>query len=192
MTKFIIRAALHDEANEGWIWTEGFQSRSLVEISNRDNGRSVICQTRKLDNNFLKVYNAENACRRKIKLNQDTIVISSWYRDALGGFDTTDEDDVTGRVVLDVCQRRSLRPWWQMRAASHHPDIVVRLGVRLGGIGIWLGLLSIWLGLLSVVAPGGCAKLITGVSGPVVLLLTGALLIAACWPPRTSPVSSHA
>ncbi|NKE92143.1 hypothetical protein [Rhizobium phaseoli] len=192
MTDYIIRASLHDEANEGWVWVEDFPSRSLIKIIHQTNDRSVVCQTRKFDKNFLDRYNAEGAGRIEInELKQNTIVMSGRYRDALGGFGTTDKDNETGKVTLNLCPLGCWKPWYQMRAASHHPDIVVRLGVRLGAIGIWAGLLSIWLGLLSIVQPGGCAKPIAGVSGLVVLLLAGFFLVAACWPPNTSPRGRH-
>lgn len=187
MTDYIIRASLHDEANDGWVWVEEVSSRSLIKISSKTHGRNVVCQTRKLDENFKSLYNAEGTRRRKIELGQNTIVMPEWYRDALGGFGTTPEDNKTGKVSLEFYQLGRWKPWWQMRAASHHPDIVVRLGVRLGAIGTWLGLLSVWLGLLSMAEPGGCIRLIMGVSGFVSLLIAGGFLVAACWPPNTSP-----
>jgi len=200
MTEYIIRAAMHDEANEGWIWIEGFPSRSLVEISNKENGRSVVCLARELDQNFLNIYNptdkevsGENRSHRfSIELQQDTVVMSSWYRDALGGFDTTKGDNANGKVALDVQRYRGWQPWGQLRAASHHPDIVARLGVRLGAIGMWLGLISIWLGLLSIIPAGGCARLVVGIIVVVLVITVGVALIAGCRGANTSPGERHA
>ena len=188
MTDYIIRAALRDEANDGWIWIEDFPSRSLVKISNKKNKRSVICQTRKLDQNFLNIYNVENHGRYEIKLGQGTIVMSEWYRDALGGFGTTGKGDPVGKVSLAVCLCR-WPVWKQLRATSHHPDIVVRLGTRLGALGIWLGLLGAVLGFLSLFQPNGC-RLIAAISVGA-LLLVGAVLIGACRRPNMSSPNEH-
>lgn len=189
MTDYIIRAALREEANDGWIWIEDFPSRSVVEISNRKNKRSVVCQTRKPDENFLKIYN--DGRRHEIKPEQDTIVMSAWYRDALGGFGTTNRDNSTDtKVSLDIRPYR----WWiwgQLRAASHHPDIVVRLGTRLGALGVWLGLLGAGLGFLSLFQPDGCARLVASAGVGALVLSVSVVLIGACRGPNTSPVDDH-
>lgn len=159
MTDYIIRASLHEEANAGWIWVKGFPSRSLVKISNIKKRRTVICQARELDQNFLNIYNpskssddppVEGRRRFPIDFEQDTIVMSEWYRDALGGFDTTKDDNANGKVALDIQRYRGCQSWGQLRAALQHPDIVVRLGARLGALGVGLGLLGSFLGFLSL------------------------------------------
>ena len=192
MTDYVIRASLHDEANEGWVWVEDFPSRSLIRIINQTNDRSVVCKTRKFDKNFLDRYNAEGAGRIEInELKQNTIVMSGWYRDALGGFGTTDKDNETGKVSLNLCPLRRWKPWYQMRAASHHPDIVVRLGTRLGALGVWLGLLGSGLGFLSLFQPQGCARLVVAAIVGLLVIIVGAVLIAGCRGANTSPEEQH-
>ena len=58
MTSYIIRAALAEEANEGWVWLETKRpSRSVVKIKDCVTKHTVFCQIRKLDGNFIKKYN---------------------------------------------------------------------------------------------------------------------------------------
>jgi hypothetical protein len=95
MTKFNVLAALRDEANEGWVWTTGLKSRTVVCITNPDKNRSVFCQVRTIDENFRQQY--EQSADEKSRLNREgksprldlnsdhtPIVMSQWYRDALG------------------------------------------------------------------------------------------------------------
>ena len=99
------------------------------------------CEVREFDRNFLAHYNKD---RLSVPENgrQPTVVLSHWYRSALGGFDTTASDNRTGRVKLGIKPMR-LWGWRSLRAACHHPDIVVRLGTRLGVLGICLGVLGV-------------------------------------------------
>ncbi len=150
--QYIIRAALREEMSNGWVWLDGFQSRTVIRIKNLKTGRSVICQARELDDNFIKHYNLSSN-RHNINMDDSTIVMSGWYRDALGIPGTKEADNRTGRVTLTVCCYEWI--WGQLRAACHHPDIVVRLGTRLGVLGAWLGLLGV---ALSLVQTDGCFK----------------------------------
>lgn len=178
MRQYIIRAALHDESNEGWVWMNDHVSRAIVCITNSDNNQYVYCQVRKIDENFRKQYNKDG--RYKLT-SADTIVTSQWYRDALGGFDTTEKDNKTGLVKLDVQPVGCLVQWWgSLRAAAHHPDIVVRLGTRLGIISAWLGLLGIGNSVLQMNI--GCKWVVVSVALTVLLALF-ALGVRACWPP---------
>jgi hypothetical protein len=143
MQSYTIRAALRDETNDGWVWMAR-PSRTLVKITNPHTRRHIFCQVRNIrDQNFLDHYNGDPKGRRITITNEaETIVMGEWYRGALGGFGTNAADDMGGRVQLKV---RELRPWgWgSVRAACHHPDIVVRLGTRLGILGAWLGVVGV-------------------------------------------------
>jgi hypothetical protein len=141
-----VHVAMHDETNEGWVWTRDFNSRSIVRILNPANNKSVYCQVRKIDPNFCYQYNKKP---RKFISEQNVLVISQWYRDALG---ITDEQRNAGsvalRIVLMSCFPFLL--WASVRAAAHHPDITVRLGTRLGILGGWLGLVGVSFPLLDM------------------------------------------
>ena len=142
MKKYIVRAALHEEANAGWVWLEEFPSRSLLKISHKDSGCSVVCEARTLDANFIAKYNHEPRCNIEPTKSAHTLVMSQWYRDALGGFKTTERDNTTGTIELTIDKCRFPR-WEVIRAACCHPDIVARLGTRLGILGGWLGVIGL-------------------------------------------------
>lgn len=162
MKKYIIRAALHDETNEGWIWTTEHPSRTVVRIVGADGKQKIYCIARKIDDNFLNLYNQTpkekrtlatlgKKCRINIDSNGEfpTVVMGQWYRDALG---IADKDRKEGPVSLDIrsfgCWPFS---WWgAIRAAAHHPDIVVRIGISLGVLGFGLGLVALMPPLLRI------------------------------------------
>jgi hypothetical protein len=142
MKDYIVRASLHEETNSGWIWVDGIPSRTIVRIKDRKTQRTVFCEAREFDTNFLEKYNRGPRIEIPVSNRKPTIVISKWYRDALGIEETTSEDNSTGKRTLDI---QPARIWWwrALRAASHHPDIFVRLSTRLGILGAWLGVVGV-------------------------------------------------
>jgi hypothetical protein len=174
---YIIRAALREEMNDGWVWLDGFPSRTVIEIKNLNTGCSVICQARKLDDNYIEHYNSDQG-RLRIGMGDNIIVMSGWYREALGISETT-KDDIS-KATLVVCPYEG---WWgHLCAACHHPDIVVRLGTRLGALGAWLGLLGAVLGALSLVQADGCGRWLFCGIGVILILLAAFLWGVLSWP----------
>ena len=174
MTEYIIRAALHDEANEGWVWASGISSRAIVRLSNAAGDRVVFCQVRKLDDNFREIYNDDPKKRRIPLIDADTIVMSQWYRDGLGGIETTNKDNKIGKVALKIdSYDRCWRPWGSVRAAAHHPEIVVRMGASLGVLGFGLGLTSVLPSLLTIVGISGICQQYFILGGAALVLLIG-------------------
>jgi hypothetical protein len=173
LSDYIIRAALHEETNDGWVWMCGRDtpcSRTVVAIRNPSNGCRVYTEVRKIEDNFLTKYH-ENPRRIPLLRSQNTIVMAEWYREALG-IGKTDQDNKKGRVQLCV----KSCPWWgSLRAACHHPDPVVRLGTRLGVLGTWLGLVGIWLGILSVSWAKPCCQLLSCLAW-----IMFAIVVASC------------
>ena len=184
MVKYIIRAALAEEANDGWVWicgpsTNGLDSRTVVQISQPGRCYKVYTEVRTIDCNFLRQYNVSP--RIAIDREKDTIVMAEWYRRTLAISATSDQDNKTGNVSL-IIKKAKIPVWRSVRAACHHPDPVVRLGTRLGILGTWLGILGVWLGLLGAFAMAGTARL-WGFG--VLVLLVGGLAVWAAWgPPR--------
>jgi hypothetical protein len=180
MACYIIRAARDEETNNGWVWMAK-PSRTTVRISR--NGRAAFCQVRDIrDENFLEKYRNDPAKRRipiSKSLWNETIVMAKWYRDALGGFKLTADDNKTGLQHLDVKEVRSWG-WGPLRAACQQPDSVVRLGTRLGVVGVWLGIVGLMSAFAGVEARNKWILL-------AVPVLTGALGYLACRGPR--PVS---
>ena len=186
---YIVRAALTEETNNGWVWICGpslkdLESRTIVKISRPRRWRCVYTEVRRIDGNFCHQYNSEP--RISIDCELDTIVIAEWYRGALAIRNTTNSDNKTDTVPL-VIREPKIWGWKSLRVASHHPDPVVRLGTRLGVLGAWLGLLGVWLGILSVGQGLPCRAWLTDLvwCGIVALVVSGSLGVWACMgPPR--------
>jgi hypothetical protein len=182
--EFIIRAALAEEANEGWVWmATNMPSRSVVKIKDCATKRTVFCQIRNFDENFLEKYKEDPAKRRKeITEPSKTIVMSEWYRDALGGFLTTQRGGKERELKINPAY---IWGWRSLRAASHHPDLATRLGTRLGVLGAWLGIVGLILSLIPLVEGAfelkRCGMFILLLVALAVTLLTGILGIWGCW-----------
>jgi hypothetical protein len=151
-------AALHEDTDKGWVWlrleeTNGFVSRSTIKIVRGQ--YSVYCEYRSFDENFVRTYDAtgytkcmyfssEKAVgpRSPVDLSQlhDVIVISGWYRNALGGFKT--EGFGGGRQELIVC-KPWFSAWGDLRAACQHPEPGVRVATRVAILGTWLGVAAL-------------------------------------------------
>lgn len=183
MVDYIIRAALADETNDGWVWicghsTKHLDSRAVISIKAPGHCRGIYAEVRRIDCNFCKKYN--DGPRIAIECKHDTLVMAEWYRMALAIRGTTKKDNKTDMVSL-IVKESKLWGWRSLRVACHHPDPTVRLGTRLGVLGAWLGLLGVWLGLLGVCAMSSMAL---GVSCGILGIL-GASGIWATWgPPR--------
>jgi len=144
---YIIRAALAEEANDGWVWMAK-PSRTVVRINNLATGGSVYCQARDIrDPNFVNRYNQRP--RISIVKPDETVVMGEWYRKALGIVATTHSNNVDRRVDLDL---KDLNRWgWGvLRAACHQPDVYVRLASRLGVLGAWLGVFGLMVPLANL------------------------------------------
>jgi hypothetical protein len=171
--EYIVRAALRDEPNDGWVWICGpaaaeLRSRMVVKIRPVRCWRAVYTEVRVIDCNFLHDYN-EDSKKRRIDIHpaKDTIVIAEWYRNGLG-IRTSGRDD-TPKIELSI-KRARLWGLKSLRAACHHPDPVVRLGTRLGVLGVWLGLVA----LAEPLIMNACAVIVMS----VVLGIPG---VWACW-----------
>jgi hypothetical protein len=140
--RYKVYAAIEEEYNEGWVWicTPWCASRTLVKLSREKNGRlwSTYCEARHIDWNFLERYHSPERNRAKIARPSEALVISEWYRNALGGLETGTYEEILIQPLSRSTWGRG--PIW---AASHHPDIVARIGTRLGLLGAWLGLVAI-------------------------------------------------
>ena len=189
MKQYIIRAALHEEANEGWVWVSEFSSRTIVQISNNVGDRVVFCQVRTLDDNFRKFYNDDPKNLRIPLIEADTIVMSQWFRDGLGRINSTDEDNETGKVALKIVEYKHWRIWLgSFRAASHHPDIIVRLGTRLGMLGVLLGLAGVGFPLVDMIYAGAWFKFVITLVLVLVSAWTGWWI---CKSPDFRPTSNN-
>ena len=135
-------AALREDTQQGWVWLQdaSLPARSIVKITNPANGKSVYCEALQIENNFLSTYN--QSPRVSISDPQAALVISGWYRAALGDLST--KADVPLNIKPSNC-------WWgKFKACTDHPQIIVRVAAWLGAIGLFLGVVGLALGVLSL------------------------------------------
>jgi hypothetical protein len=180
---YTVFAALSDQTNEGWIWfrNPSLHTRTIVRVRHPETDRVVFCESRKIDSNFLAQYKQS---AREIKNPDGAIVISEWYRNALGGFATS---GMSGdQVKLDIT-RAKIPVWGSLRASCHHPDIAVRVGTRLGVLGAWLGLVGLVPALMDLTElHRGCrASFLIAVA--VVGAIVGSLACRGVKPPISEP-----
>ena len=136
-------AALHDESNAGWIWMppeNGFTSRDLITITSLTKKKKVYCDCRIIDDNFQSYYKKETG--NSIDNKYNTIVISDYYRNKLGGLNT--EEEYEFEIVRGKCFVSKIRTLLQ------HPDNIVKIATWLAIISIGIGLLSILSSILSL------------------------------------------
>lgn len=157
-SSYKVYASLHEDTDKGWVWArlgKDFQSRTTIRITRRSAGRSwsVYCEYREIDANLVKIYDAaENAermyftskltaqmaKRKDIDLSclVNVAVISEWYRNALGGFDTFKRSRALQTLSFD----QPYWTWWRdLRAACQHPEPGVRVATGVAILGTWLG-----------------------------------------------------
>lgn len=143
--EYNIYAALHEESNAPWVWlsTPDLPSRTIVRIRSEKPKRTIYCECRKIDANFIRYYNRDEQ-RRNITESSIVLVISTWYRNKL-------EIPGTGmRVLLRVVPYDN---WWgELGLYRKHPDRIVRLAVSLGILSVVLGIVGGFLGALSFAA----------------------------------------
>ena len=79
--EYDIYAALHEESNAPWVWlsTPDLPSRTIVRIRSEKPKRTIYCEYRKIDANFIRYYNRDEQ-RRNITEPSIVLVISTWYR----------------------------------------------------------------------------------------------------------------
>ena len=139
------------------------------------------CEARIIDQNFLDRYERPERITDPIQDPPRTLVISQWYRDNLGGLHTQQ-----GYLI----RVRKLRfPGWRaLRAASHHPDIAVRVGTKLGMLGVWLGFVALAEALINKLTgnhPEGVPS--SEVPFVVLLVIVSAFSAVLCWMPCRAP-----
>lgn len=138
-----IFAAREEDAHQGWVWLEEalLPARSVIKISNPQNKKSVYCEAMQIDKNFRDQYN--QARRYEIENASNALVIGAWYRSGLGILETQID------VELEVSACNSC--WGKFKACTGHPQVVVRLAAKLGGISLALGIVGLILGIAGLI-----------------------------------------
>ncbi|HEV3091295.1 MAG TPA: hypothetical protein VGX91_07635 [Candidatus Cybelea sp.] len=145
---FMVHAALAEEEDDGWVWLDStFPTRTVVKVERKHEGRAltVYCQSRKLDHNYVRRYNSADTNKIDTANWPHVMVMNEWYRDKLGSLKTMQT------VELRVTATSKAWRWlWNLRAVIEHPNIVARIGAKLGILGAVLGVLGAVLGIISI------------------------------------------
>lgn len=141
--KLKVFASLSEDINNGWVWVpESFVSeRAVVRIKNSSSGRVVFCEALQIGDNYLKRYNA-NDRTYLINDQNESIVMSEWYRKKLGIIETQTE------IEFEIVKKDNF--WSHLRASLHHPQIVVRLATGLAILSVVLGVIGVFFGVAGI------------------------------------------
>lgn len=138
---YYVLASLAEDINSGWCWIKdsNFSNRSLVQIKNNDNGKSIVCEALSVDPNFENTYKSRTSSKinESILDKQNTVLMNAWYREKLGIYKTQCEYNLQVGVVTKWCIYK------RIKACTTHPQVAVRLSTWLGVAGVFLGAVSL-------------------------------------------------
>ncbi|MFQ2665446.1 hypothetical protein ACK3ZL_20365 [Aeromonas caviae] len=138
---YYVLASLAEDINSGWCWIKGSDvlNRSLVEIKNKTNGKSIICEALSIDSNFENKYRDSISSKMNKKLldKSNVVLMNAWYREKLGIDETQRNYDLQVSFVTKWCVGK------QIKACTMHPQVAVRLSTWLGLVGIFVGTVSL-------------------------------------------------
>ncbi|WP_318411064.1 hypothetical protein [Photobacterium leiognathi] len=138
---YYVLASLAEDINSGWCWVKGsdVSNRSLIQIKNNANGKSIVCEALSVDRNFEEKYrNAISSKMNKHLLDRSNVILmNAWYREKLGIVKTQSNHNLQISFVTKwcICKR--------IKACTMHPQVAVRLSTWLGLIGIFVGTVSL-------------------------------------------------
>lgn len=132
-----IYAALMQDIDQPYIWSTK-HSRGFYSIQNGQ--KNIYVKIRKIDNNFLKTYNAPNSGRLPINRDTLSLVISEHYRSYLN-LKTNDVSTLTIKPI----------GWIKyLGVACYVPDPFLKMSIYLGLLSFLLGIVSVFLGIKSL------------------------------------------
>ena len=142
MCQVTIYAALEADIGNGHVWLEqnDLPARCVVKITNKANGRKVYCEALQFDKNFLKRYSAPGGKRLNIDDPGLAIVMGYWYRAWLG--DQRPDGDLKTSSTCNLLVQKAVPCWGDMWACLHHPQLIVRMTMRLALLSVGLGLVG--------------------------------------------------
>lgn len=146
--KFTIYAALLEETKAGWIWipkTNDIKS-DLIKVTNPVKKKTIVCECRVIDDNFIDDYNKRRT--KRIKKNEmNNIVVSEYYRNKLGDIKTEQQVELiveeSGNGIKGYIDR-------YLNAPFNHPDVYVRITARVAVWSLFLGGLALFFALLTI------------------------------------------
>ena len=144
MKKYRIYASVTEESKEGWVWISPSDNLTseFVKIENPKSGKSIICERRIIDKNYIINYNSRKGTFN-IKNDGNVLILNDSFRIKLGGIPTQSE------VSLEIKDANGLIEKY-IFAPLHHPHPFVRIGIELGLISISLGIVGLILGIIGI------------------------------------------
>ena len=144
MKKYRIYASVTEESKEGWVWISPSDNLTseFVKIENPESGKSIICERRIIDKNYIKNYNSRESTIN-IKNDGNVLILNDSFRTKLGGIPTQSE------VSLEIKDANGLIEKY-IFASLHHPHPFVRIGIKLGVISVFLGVIGLTLGIIGI------------------------------------------
>lgn len=136
--RYKVLAALKEDMNQGWVWISypEVSSRSVVEIKNKTNGRSIFCEALQIDENYKYAY--KNGWTNDLPENEAVITVNSWYRNKLK-LGQTNQDYELGIYTANHL-------YGKIMTNFQHPQIIVRAAMWLGFISVALGTSGLCIG----------------------------------------------
>jgi hypothetical protein len=122
---------------------DGFVSRDYITLKTIPTGKKVNCICRIIDDNFIDSYNKSERTENITDRN-NSIVISAYYRDMLGGIETKKEYEFE---IIRICK---FNYYSKIKTLRQHPDNIVKVATWLAIISIVIGILGILLSMLSL------------------------------------------
>lgn len=144
MKKYRIYASVTEESKEGWVWISPSDNLTseFVKIENPKSGKSIICERRIIDENYIKNYNSREGTIN-IKNDGNVLILNNSFRTQLGGIPTQSE------VTLEIKEANGIIEKY-ISAPLHHPHPFVRISIELGLISVFLGLIGLALGIIGI------------------------------------------
>ena len=138
--KLKVFASLAEDINNGWVWVPEslVGERTIVRIINKNSGKFAFCEVLQIGENYLNRYNT-NDRTFQIRDKTASIVMSEWYRKKLGIKKTQDEIEFDFVITDNYLGH--------VGASLQHPQIVVRLAMKLAIISVVLGAVGVCLGI---------------------------------------------
>lgn len=123
-----------------WLPTPHVPPSRLVRIRNTSTGHTLYCEVLPIGESFLRRYN--NSADHAIEEPDRAIVLSHWYRTRLGCIQYREFEIELSPAGNSI---------HAFLACAQHPQIAVRLAIKLSAWGTALGIVGLILGVVSLI-----------------------------------------
>lgn len=118
--KLKIYPILYSEIRKGTVWSFHETKSDLIKIINLENKKSIVVSHRKIDDNFIKIYNLSHFTNNLDIKNSDIILIDEYYRKKLFLLKYNE-------VEILIKPVKSYQFWLRLSFLKNHSDEVVKI-----------------------------------------------------------------